>query len=412
MKQTSRKGIILQSIILLSILWAAPVLVSAQSDDVQGAFFTGDYPNALAAMGIPQDEIDARINDAFDQLFYGNDITQRVYYPVGDDMAYLLDVANNDVRSEGMSYGMMIAVQMDKQEEFNRIWNWAKTYMYHPDDPYKGYFSWHNETDGTVIDANPASDGETWFATALLFADARWGSGEGIYDYATEANTILQDMLHREPTGIGTPMFDLEEKMVVFVPSPGRNSEFTDPSYHTPHFYEIWAREAAQDNDFWADAAQISRDFWHLAAHPETGLMSNYTEFTGEPRAMSNYGEYYYADAWRIGMNIALDYVWFRVDDWQVEELNRLLTFFYDQGINSYMSRFRIDGTPADPQHRATGLIAMNAVATLAADTAYDEEFVRAFWDTPLPVGQYRYYDGLLYMMALLQLSGNFRAYT
>lgn len=412
MLKTSRSRTISRWFMLVSLLLMAGAASAQSSDDAQGAFFTGEYPNALAEIGIAQADIDARIEATFQQLFYGNDDTQRVYYPVGDDMAYILDVANNDVRSEGMSYGMMIAVQMDKQEEFDRIWKWAKTYMYHADDPYAGYFSWHNETDGRMIDQNPASDGETWFATALLFADARWGSGEGIYDYAAEANAILNAMLHRDPMGVGTPMFDPEAKMIVFVPSPGRDSTFTDPSYHTPHFYEIWARKAAQDNDFWAEAAQVSRDFWQLAAHPETGLMSNYTQFTGEPVARSNYGEYYYADAWRIGMNIALDYVWFRADDWQVGELNRLLTFFYDQGINSYTSRFRIDGTPADPQHRSTGLIATNAVATLAADTAFDGEFVQALWDTPVPVGQYRYYDGLLYLMALLQVSGNFRAYT
>jgi oligosaccharide reducing-end xylanase len=219
-------------------------------------------------------------------------------------------------------------------------------------------------------------------------------------------------MLHKDEELVGaTNMFDSETRMVVFVPQYGDENDFTDPSYHTPHYYELWARWAAQDNDFWYEAAQVSRDFWHTAAHPETGLMPNYAEFTGEPRRRSNYGEHFYADAWRCGMNVAVDYLWFAADPWQVEQSDRLLRFFHDQGMGSYTSQFTIDGQPAGQQHRATGLIAMNAVAALAASSDIRWEFIEEFWNTPIPSGRYRYYDGLLYFMALLHLSGNFRIY-
>lgn len=42
-------------------------------------------------------------------------------------MAYIEDTGNNDARTEGMSYGMMLCVQLDMKEEFDRIWKWAKT---------------------------------------------------------------------------------------------------------------------------------------------------------------------------------------------------------------------------------------------------------------------------------------------
>src|SRR5690606_2800442 len=155
-----------------------------------------------------------------------------------------------------------------------------------------------------------------------------------------------------------TNIFDPEHKMIVFVPQLGDVSEFTDPSYHTPHFYELWARWAQDDNDFWAEAAQVSRDFWHITAHPETGLMPNYAQFTGEPRPFSNYGEYFYADAWRCIMNVAVDYAWFAADEWQVGQVERQLAFFEGLGMDSYGSRFYIDGEEANPQHRSTGLIA------------------------------------------------------
>lgn len=399
----------MRKLMFAALLLIFSVKVMAQDN---GAYFTGEYPNILHEIGLTDAEIQARIDEVWQSLFYGDDETERVYYPVGDDMAYMLDVNNNDVRSEGMSYGMMIAVQLDHQEEFNRLWKWAKTYMYHETGQYAGYFSWHNRPDGTRIDRNPASDGEIWFATALFFAAGRWGNGEGIFDYQAEANAILHTMLHKEESTAGaTNMFDEETKLVVFVPDWGRVSEFTDPSYQTPYFYELWARWADQDQAFWEEAAAASRNLWRAAAHPETGLVPNYSEFTGEPVVWDTYGDVFYADAWRTAMHIAVDYTWFRADEWQIEQSNRLLRFFYDLGINRYNTRFFIDGTPSNPQHRSLGLIAMNAVAALAADDPIRLEFVEAFWESPLNLGQYRYYDNLLYMLALLHLSGNFRAY-
>jgi len=94
-----------------------------------GAFTSGRYRNLFKEMlNKSEAEIQAKLGAAWKQLFYGNDDTQRVYYPVGTDMAYVMDIGNGDVRTEGMSYGMMIAVQMNKKEEFDRLWKWTKTY--------------------------------------------------------------------------------------------------------------------------------------------------------------------------------------------------------------------------------------------------------------------------------------------
>ena len=168
---------------------------------------------------------------------------------LAQDMAYIEDIGNGDVRSEGMSYGMMMAVQLNKKAEFDRIWKWAKTYMYQTDGPYKGYFAWHCSPDGSKLAANPASDGEEWFVTALFFASGRWGDGETMYNYRQQAQAILDTMRTKnaEDNGIATDMFDPSAKQVVFVPS-GRNSTFSDPSYHLPAYYELWARWADKDN--------------------------------------------------------------------------------------------------------------------------------------------------------------------
>lgn len=376
------------------------------------AAVSSQYPNLFRdLLGKSDAEIQAKIDAAWNHFFYGDPNTQAVYYPVAEDRAYIKDIGNNDVRSEGISYGMMIAVQLNKQEEFDRLWTWAKTYMYQADGQYAGYFSWHNREDGTPLDSNPASDGEEWIVMALFFAAHRWGNGQGIYNYSAEANQILHTMRHkREDNTLATNMFDAETNMVVFVPTRGRVSQFTDPSYHLPHYYQLWAQWAVADNEQWEMAAAISRQFLKDSAHPQTGLFPDYAEFDGTPVDYGGGHADFRFDAWRTAMNIAVDYVWFAQDSWAVAQSNRWLNFFYDQGIGRYGNQYTLDGQMLSADH-SPGLVAMNATAALAADNPQRAEFVQALWELEAPSGQWRYYDGLLYLLALLQVSGNFQIY-
>lgn len=371
-----------------------------------GAFDSGVYRNLFKEFGKSDAEIDAKVNTAFQQLFYGDNDTQRIYYPVGTDMAYILDKASNDVRSEGMSYGMMIAVQLDKKAEFDRLWKWAKTYMQNTSGSQQGYFAWQVDASGNKIDTNPASDGEEYFITALLFAANRWGSGTGIYNYSTEAQTLLDRVL--TPNGDQKTLFDLTQKQVVFVPY-GSAAGFSDPSYHLPAFYELWALWDNNNNQFWRDAAATSREFFKKQAHSTTGLGPDYAEFDGRPNNTGNHGDFRF-DAWRTIMNVAMDYHWFAKDSWQTTYADRVQSFFHGQGIGAYANQYSLSGSSLSADH-SPGLVATNAVGTLAATTTKSWEFVNEFWNTSIPSGQYRYYDGCLYMMSLLHASGKFKIY-
>lgn len=287
--------------------------------------------------------------------------------------------------------------------------------MHHKKGPRKDYFAWQCKTDGSIIDSSSASDGEEWLATSLFLASNRWGDGDGIFNYKAEAQKILDAMLNKIPESDNesdiTNMFNIKEKMVVFVPN-GAADKFTDPYYHFPHYYELWAKWADKNNDFWAACAEKSRAFWKLNIHPKTGLASDYAKFDGTPYESQwggNHDEFRY-DAWRVGMNIALDYIWFAKDPWQIEQSNRMLNFFYSQGIDTYASLYTVDGKVIPSDH-SIGLVAMNAAAALAATIEQRREFVEAFWNAQIPEGIYRYYDGTLYMLAMLLVSGNFKIY-
>ena len=83
-------------------------------------------------------------------------------------------------------------------------------------------------------------------------------------------------------TDVVTNMFNKKEKQVVFEPV-GNAEDFTDPSYHVPHFYELGVRWADKNNQFWCDVANTSRQFLKKAVHPKTGLAPDYARFNGSP---------------------------------------------------------------------------------------------------------------------------------
>lgn len=363
------------------------------------------YRNLFAECGYSQEEIDQKVQDTWNKLFMDDAAIEKIYYT--DDMGgYLLDTGNDDARSEGMSYGMMMAVQMDEKEVFDKIWAWSHKNMYHQDGFNKGYFAWHCHTDGTKIDDGPAPDGEEFFAMALFFAANRWGNGEGIYNYAEMARTILSDCLHKGYEREGHAMWDRDNYLIRFVPGV----DFTDPSYHLPHFYELfaeWANE--EDRAFWAEAAKRSRTYLVTAAHPETGLTPEYSYDDGTPNHIRGFGDFY-SDSYRTAANIGMDYEWCGREETPVQIVENIHKFFHGVDPEEY-TRYKIDGTKFDEKARhPLGLLATNAAASLAYDDGTKGKwFIDLLWNTPMRTDRNRYYDNCLYFFAILALSGNYR---
>jgi oligosaccharide reducing-end xylanase len=364
-------------------------------------------------LGKSATDIDAKVDAAFQSLFHGG-ADNTVYYEVGASQAYILDVNDDDVRTEGMSYGMMTAVQLDKKDEFDRLWSWAKQYMYQSSGGAAGYFEWHLTSAGAAISTTtfPAPDGEEYFATALIFASKRWGDGTGIFDYAGEARALLDTMAHRgeaadaQAAGV-TSMFDPNAKLVVFVPNANSGSStFTDPSYIMPAFYQVWACFDAKNAALWQSVSAASRAFLPKGTNATTGLAPERAAFDGTPSTQAQKGDFRY-DAWRVAMNVMADYRFWGVDPWQKTYAARLAAFFTAQGAN-YGDQYALTGTVLGTDHSA-GLVAINATLGFAVPTSVAQPFVQELWDLPIPSGQYRYYNGVLYMLALLHASGKFQ---
>jgi len=436
--------------------------------DGSGAVKTGQYRNLFAEqLGVSEAQTKAKIDAVFNQLFYGDGQEERIYFESGANangpLAYITDWANNDARTEGMSYGMMIAVQLGKKREFDALWNWSKTHMQitDPKNPSVGYFAWSMGTDGSPRSVGAAPDGEEYYAMALYFASKRWGNSSGIYNYQAEADTILRAMRHH-PVMTGTtpfrihpddkpfempaapwpsinnramaaqaakdgkpwppyrpnnrprqatvgPMVDEAHAMIRFVAETSVGG--TDASYHLPAFYELWSRWGpVEDRAFWAKAADVSRDLFVRVTGPKTGLAPDRSHFDGTTMlTRDGTPDPFGYDSWRTVSNWSVDYSWWGKDPRQRVLSDRIQTFLAGQGIDRMADRYTLDGKPLSTRH-SPGMVAATAVGAFAATPgANSKAFLKALWDMPVPTGEQRYFDGMLQMMSLMHCSGQFR---
>ena len=105
------------------------------------------------------------------------------------------------------------------------------------------------------------------------------------------------------------PLINLEHQLITFTPDPF-GGRFTDPSYHVPAFYEVWARWAEDGrSEFWRACARKSREYLHKSIHPVTGLNPDYNNYDGTLLGSKRViGDAFRFDSWRVPMNIALDF--------------------------------------------------------------------------------------------------------
>ena len=218
-------------------------------------------------------------------------------------------------------------------------------------------------------------------------------------------------------------MWNLENKQILFVPGIG----FTDPSYHLPHFYELfalWAYE--EDRLFWKEAAAASRKYLAIACHPVTGMSAEYAHFDGSPVTKIPWSkdrhDWFFSDSYRTVANIGLDYEWYGVDEGQRIAAERMQHFLGVTRKEDPFHIYEVDGTPLNSGAlHPIAITATTAQSALAIPEKLDggdglsergkiaRNWVEQFWNLPMRDGKYRYYDNCLYFFAFLSLSGRYR---
>lgn len=403
----------------LVLLAAAALLTGCVSLDVVGARPDAEedrepipgepdgsgLPNVLEErQRIPLSQVKAQLNDAFRQLFFGDPETEAIFFPQGDGTGYIQDIAHGDVRTDSMAYGMLVTVQLDQRDVFDELWAWTKRSMLSSSGASAGLLRWRCDTSGQDCARSGATDASSVIATTLLLAERRWG-GAGAHDYEQDGLALLEALTAIEERNGGV----VDGVVNCFAPETGlpRESSMapaaeTPVDYLMPAFYELWARHDIARTTYWRRAANDARSLLSRVAHPTTGLLPEIITHEGEP--VPEHDAYRFTTG-RALLNMALDHLWFGPHQWVVEQNERRLNFFLEEGVDAYVAEYTVQGEPLvdfnTPAHRS--------LVAVAAGTAPDERynvFLERLLEEPIPTGHQRYYDGMLYMLSLLVLSG------
>jgi oligosaccharide reducing-end xylanase len=325
------------------------------------------YTNLFVTVsGHTQADSDTKVAAAWSALFNPSGSGTIYHNGPGTGESYVEDTYNNDVRTEGMSYGMMIALQLDHQAEFDSMWTFVKNHMAQG----TGQIAWHVSTSGSKLATGGAPDGDEYFAAALVFAHNRWGDTSGKYTYATEAQWVL-DLIR-------TQDFSKSSNIVQFYSGSGN----TDGSYVLPAFYQTWACFDTANAAFWNTAVTAGRNFFH-AAIDSNGVIGDQSSFTGQ--TVKGAG----ADTIRCVANIMMDHNFFNADSWQTDT--------YAPKYGAY-----------ETSH-ASGVAqqSCNALLGFGLPASTGKPFVDKLWSTTIPNRDY--WNGVLYMLGMLHVSGTFQ---
>ncbi len=420
---------------LLSLIFVVGCRTTVDSlghDDVAGAVprvlhpLTGpsSYPNAFRdVLNQSDNAISSKIDQTFNQLFHGDPNSQAIFFQVGGNEANIQDSHHsNEIRTEGMGYAMIIAVELDKQTEFDQLWRYSKSELMETSGPDQGYFKSYCDTSPFDSSNNPTRCldpfGLEQFVMALIFAHDRWtpdGStaDAGSINYESDVWMLLDTMRYKERDNGGivgnvTNTFDDTTHLVFNTPDTA-SSNFTRPSAEMPAYYELWAQ--ATGDPYWSAAASSARNYWHSVANSDTGLMPVRAYFSGQP---CSGWDMYAPEGYRTQLNMVLDQIWNGKDAWDVTEADALIKFFVNAstgGPNTYGRAYTLDGTVIDQTQNDFAIEAANGMTALISTNSNRNQFINTVWTNPIPQGQGGYYAGLLDLLALMVLGGHYRVY-
>jgi oligosaccharide reducing-end xylanase len=109
-------------------------------------------------------------------------------------------------------------------------------------------------------------------------------------------------------------------------------------------------------------------------------------------------------------MNIMMDFNLNNADPWQTTYASRMAAFWTKEGLSSYGENYTPSGQRSSGGH-GSGATGVNAMLSFALSATDAKPFLQATWSATAPTGTYRYYEGCLFMLSMLHMSGKFSLY-
>ena len=313
--------------------------------------------------------------------------------------------------SEGIGYGMLLAVYMNDQALFDDLWKYQLLW---PNDR-TGLMDWYINAAGTLrLGTGPATDADEDMAFALVMASRQWGGkGSLAGNYLDVAKDLIGKIWNNEI---------YQSKLL----KPGSWGDWStvNISYFAPAYYRVFDAVDSDATHDWPAVIQtvydtITNTLNASNKNQGNGLVPAWVTSDGVPNAgalgpgQSAPTNYQY-DSCRTPFRIALDWCWFgdtRARDYAA----KTSSFFAAIGAANIADGYALDGTPA-PQHpgqRSAAFIGpagVGAMTSSAYQTLVNQSYGAIAGGNALAGGAY--YEGSWTALSLLMMTGNFLDYT
>lgn len=314
--------------------------------------------------------------------------------------------------SEGISYGMMIAVMMDDQESFDAFFRYAERWSNE-----NGLMCWYVNAAGTkALGTGGASDADEDIAWALLLASQKWGRGGSLGE-------SYEALGCRQIRRIYEFEVDHDKWPDMFLPGDewrGRN--VFNPSYFAPYQYRLFG-EVTDNVAGWGRVIDrgyeiIDRCLNQESGNSENGLVPAWCTFEGVPvEAFPGAEQNYQTDSARFPFRMALDFAESR-DERAKQYLDKICRFFSERGAENIIDGYALDGSevpdPKTNDHGEGSAVFVGSVGAAAmCDPTYQALLDGAYERvrTGRLLARSRYYNHCWTVMSLLMMTGNFGSF-
>lgn len=212
-----------------------------------------------------------------------------------------------DAVSEGVGYGMILALYSNDQQYFDLIWDAGETKLWSSEG---NCYNWRMHLDGRV-EPGAATDAEQDIALCLIFADQLvkkkiWKehtSPQGA-TYAQRANVLINNIWNAM----------VQDGIYLKPGDSWGGKDLLNPGYFSPAFYRVYDEFEELDHNWNGLIDECYKIIGKSTAY-EKGLIPDFMNSEGQAKAAgyNTYAEskHLYKDAIRIYWRIGTDYLWY-----------------------------------------------------------------------------------------------------
>ena len=313
----------------------------------------------------------------------------------------------NSTVSEGIAYGMILAVVMDDQILFDELWKYTQLWL-----DANGLMHWYINAAGTAaLGTGGATDSDEDMAWALVLASRKWGGSGSL-------NSTYLDLAKVQIGRIWQYEVDHSQGDLLLPGDAWGGNIVFNPSYFAPSEYRIFG-QVTDNIDGWnrvidTGYAVIAKSLNATNRNATNGLVPAWCDTNGMPKPPSaGAATNYQYDSARMPFRLGQDYC-YSGDPRAATYLAMISGFFAAIGAGNIVDGYELDGTPRpDPATPPGSPQSAVFLGSAAIGAMHDGKYLALLEDgyarvaTGQLLARSRYYNLSWTVLSLAMLTGN-----